>query len=784
MFKLVWLGFLLGLSNIAQGQGSIEGTVRHSTDKHPLAGATVQVKGSQRAAVTDAFGWFRLDKLSAGEQNLIIRYVGYKETTQTISTPLQAPLEILMEESTIVTDEVVVTATRAGEKTPTTYSNVTGSVLQKQNFGQDLPLLLNWMPSVVTTSDAGAGIGYTGIRIRGSDATRVNVTINGIPYNDSESQATYWVDIPDIASSTQSVQIQRGVGTSTNGPGAFGASVNLQTNALNADPYMELISAFGSFNSQRYTLKAGTGLIHDHWSFDVKLSSIRSDGYVERASSNLGSYYISAGFQSKHTVVKAINFGGTERTYQSWYGLDGPTMSINRRMNYAGAIYNPDGSIARYYDNQVDDYRQDHYQLHVSQQLNNAWSANLSFHYTHGRGYYEEYHQGTTFSDLGLPPITLKDTTLTSSDVVVRKWLDNNFYGATYAFHYDQGKTNLIIGGALNQYGNARHFGEVTWAQYAGQMPPNYEYYHGKSTKNDFNTFIKWNYQLTGSLNTFIDLQYRAVDYKTSGTKDDLTPYDVSDQFNFFNPKLGLTYSLSDKNSLYASYAVSHREPNRADYIDGTSKPRPEQLGNLEMGYRRRSDNFLFEANYYWMNYTDQLVLTGKIDNAGYPIRENVGKSYRTGLELSGVIRFSNELNWNLNATISTNKNLDYVLVESSVPVTKDTKIVLSPDLIAGSQLSWTPVRHLTTVWLSKYVGKQYLDNTEQETLSLNPYWINDLRVTWQLFPKQMRELDFSFLLNNVLDVSYSSNGYVYGNAPYFYPQAGRNFMAMMTLKF
>jgi iron complex outermembrane receptor protein len=782
---LILLILVQFLADAALAQFSVTGYVRDTKGNRALAGATVQDEGGKGSAVTDELGWFRLDKLSSGLHSLHIRFLGYTDKLEELDIQGDTHLEITLEETSTMTDEVVITATRANEKTPTTFMNISRQTIQKQNFGQDLPFILNWTPSVVTTSDAGAGVGYTGIRIRGSDATRVNVTINGIPYNDSESQGTFWVDIPDIASSTQSIQIQRGVGTSTNGAGAFGASVNVQTNSLQADPYAEVMTAFGSFNTQRYTLRAGTGLINSHWAFDAKVSSISSDGYVERASSDLGSYYLSAGYYGKKTVIKAIVFGGHEKTYQSWYGVDGPTMAINRRMNFAGAIYAADGTISGYYDNQVDDYRQDHYQLHLSQQIGEYWNANASLHYTYGRGYFEEYHQAKAFKDLGLPDITLKDTTLTSSDVIVRQWLDNRFYGATYSFNYNKGKTSLVIGGAYNEYGNAKHYGEIIWAQYAGNIPIRYHYYDGIAQKSDFNTYAKWNYNLTEKLNTFVDLQYRRVDYKTSGTRDDQSPYDVNEQFNFFNPKAGLSYRLSEKNVLYTSYAVANREPNRSDYIDGTIKPRPEHLENFELGLRRTATRYGFEANYYLMNYTDQLVLTGQLDNAGYPIRANVGKSYRTGIELSGMIRISNRWSWNANATWSVNKNKDFVTIdENNMPVTKNTSIILSPGLIAGSQLTWNAFNRFQATWLSKYVDKQYLDNTQTETLTLSSYFINDLRFNYQILPKGMREIDFSLLLNNVLDVQYSSNGYAYGTSAYYYPQAGRNFMAMMTLKF
>jgi iron complex outermembrane receptor protein len=780
---IILAGVMQAIVMTAFAQFSVTGYIRDAKGQKALAGATIQDETSKVSAVTDELGWYRLDKMSAGHHSLMVKFLGYADKSETLEIQNNTSLDVTLEETSTMTDEVVVLATRANEKTPTTFMNVSRQIIQKQNFGQDLPFILNWTPSVVTTSDAGAGVGYTGIRIRGSDATRVNVTINGIPYNDSESQGTFWVDIPDIASSTQSIQIQRGVGSSTNGAGAFGATVNVQTNSLQADPYADVIVAGGSFNTQRYTLRAGTGLINDHWAFDAKVSDIKSDGYVERAASDLGSYYLSGGYYGKKTVIKAIVFGGSEKTYQSWYGVDEPTMQINRRMNYAGAIYDANGNISRYYDNQVDDYKQDHYQLHFSRQIGQYWNANASLHYTYGRGFYEEYHQGQTFAGLGLPDFTLKDTTLNSSDVIVRKWLDNRFYGITYSFNYNKGKNSLVIGGAYNQYGNAKHYGEIIWAQYADQVPIRYHYYDGTAQKNDFNTYAKWNYNLTEKLNTFVDLQYRRVDYETAGKRDDQTPYDVNEQFNFFNPKAGLSFKLSEKNVLYTSYAVANREPNRSDYIDGTVKPRPERLDNFELGLRRNTQRYAFEANYYLMNYTDQLVLTGQLDNAGYPIRANVGKSYRTGIELSGIIRFSSKWTLNANVTGSINKNKDFVTIENNTPVTKNTAIILSPGIIAGSQLTWSP-GHFQATWLSKYVGKQYLDNSETESLTLSSYFINDLRFSYQLYPKGMKEIGFSLLLNNLLDVKYSSNGYSYGTTAYYYPQAGRNFMAMMTLKF
>ena len=773
------------LSLNALAQFTVSGTVRDAKTNEVLVGATIQIESQNRNAITDEHGWFELKRTPTGQQDLLIKFLGYEELHKAVNVTGNVQIEIALEESTQLTDEVVVYATRANEKTPTTFTNVNSQALQKQNFGQDLPLLLNWTPSLVTTSDAGTGIGYTGLRIRGSDATRINVTINGIPYNDSESQSTYWVDIPDVASSTQSIQIQRGVGTSTNGGSAFGGSVNLQTNSLRTDAYSEAMIAGGSFNTQRYTLKTGTGLINNRWAFDGKVSKITSEGYIDRASSDLGSYYLSGGYYGKKTIIKAITFAGHEKTYQAWNGNDATTMKTNRTFNSAGALYDADWNVTGYYDNEVDDYRQDHYQLHLTQKINDYWNANVSLHYTYGRGYYEQFKQSKSFADLGLNDIILKDTTLTSGDFIVRKWLDNKFYGTTFSFNYDKEKTNLTIGGAFNQYGHAKHFGEIVWAQYASNSQIRQHYYDGNSQKDDFNIYAKWNYEISSVLNAFIDLQYRTVDYLTSGIDSGLNPYNVHDTFNFFNPKAGLSYSVSSQDILYSSYAIANREPNRTDYLEGIVKPKSEKLGNLEVGWRRNSKQYSFEANYYLMNYTNQLVLTGSLDNVGNPTRANVGKSYRTGVELSGVVRLNEKLIWNANATWSVNKNKGFVVDEANLYNKKNTSIILSPNWIAGSQLTWSAFHNFKTTLLTKYVGQQYLDNTETQSLMLEDYLINDVRFNYAFTPKGMKAIELSFLVNNLFDIKYSSNGATYGDGvPYYYPQAGRNYLAMVAIKF
>jgi iron complex outermembrane receptor protein len=786
MFKLIAFAILLLSSILVQAQDynyTFSGSVRDGQTYEALVGATVQLEPGSRGAVTDEAGRFALTNINQGEYTISVRFLGYDDKIDTLSINANLSHNILLAPGTQLTDEVVVYATRANNKTPTTFTNIGRQSLQKQNFGQDMPFLLNWTPSLVTTSDAGTGVGYTGLRIRGSDATRINVTINGIPYNDSESQGTFWVNIPDIVSSTESVQVQRGVGTSTNGAGSFGGSVNLQTLSLQANPYAEATAAAGSFNTQRYSLKAGTGLIHNRWAFDGRLSRIVSDGYIDRASSDLNSFYLSAAFHTKNTIVKAITFGGHEVTYQSWNGVDAETLKINRTFNSAGALYDADGNVTGYYDNEVDDYRQNHYQLHVAHRFNNYWNANVAGHYTYGRGFFEQYKQGLAFADLGLNDISFKDTTLTSSDVIVRKWLDNHFYGGTFSLNYDKHKTTLTMGGAYNQYADAKHFGEIIWAQYSSNADIRHRYYQGDAQKNDFNIYAKWNYELTTAFSVFVDLQYRTINYETQGIDDNLQDYNVSDEFHFFNPKAGLSYTLGKGNLLYASYAIANREPNRVDYLSGGAKPKREQLGNLEAGWRKSATRYSLEVNYYLMNYRDQLVLTGQLDNVGNPIRANVGKSFRTGVEVTGGVQLNSRWSWQGNITRSVSRNINFVVNPTTNEV-KNTTIILSPDWVAGSQLAWSPFQYFQITLLSKFVGKQYLDNTQNETLALDGYVVNDLRLAYTWKPRFISEINFGLLLNNILDETYSSNGYSFDGVAYFYPQAGRLAMASVTLKF
>ncbi len=671
-------------------------------------------------------------------------------------------------------DEVLVSAIRVTSKTPVSFSNLSKKEIQTRNLGQDIPILMNYMPSVVTTSDAGNGVGYTGIRVRGSDATRVNVTINGIPYNDSESHGTYWVNMPDFASSLQSVQLQRGVGTSTNGSGAFGASLNMLTDSYSEKAFGEISNSFGSFNTKKHTVKFSTGLLNDHFEIAGRVSTLKSDGYIDRASSDLKSYFLQGTYVGKTTLIKALAFGGKEKTYQSWNGIDGETLLSNRTFNSAG-IFTDELGQTRYYNNETDNYQQDHYQLHWNEKISSNWNTNLAFHYTKGKGYYENYKEAADFSSYGLTPISINGTTISTTDLIRQKWLDNDFYGTTFSANYQSDKLDFIFGGSYNKY-EGDHFGKVIWARYASKSELGDHYYDDFASKTDGTAFAKVNYKVNEKWSLFGDLQVRNIHYKANSYETGL----VNDNFSFFNPKAGINYTINSKNNLYISYARANREPNRTDYEGGNVKP--EKLNDFELGWRYLSEKIQLNSNLYYMAYKDQLILTGTLDDVGNPIRSNSEKSYRLGLEVDATFLVSKQISIRPNFTVSQNKNVD-LAVSGQNYGTKD--ISYSPSVIAGNSLIYKPSESLQIVWLQKYVGQQYMNNIESEASKLTDYFINDLNVSYEIKPKSIfKSIVIKALVNNIFDKKYSSNGYMWDVYPYYYPQAGTNFLAGLTLKF
>jgi len=690
-------------------------------------------------------------------------------------------------------DEVLVSAVRVTTQTPVTFSNLTKEQFKSRNLGQDIPIMMNYLPSVVTTTDAGAGVGYTGIRVRGSDATRINVTINGIPYNDSESQGTFWVNMPDFASSTESLQLQRGVGTSTNGAGAFGASLNVLTDNYSKESKGEISNSFGSFNTRKHTVKFSTGLMNEQFEIAGRLSAINSDGYIDRASSDLKSYFLQGTYVGKFTLIKALAFGGIQKTYQAWYGLEDPEKLENdRTFNVAGMYFDENGAM-KFYDNETDNYQQDHYQLHWNERWSEHWSSNFALHYTKGKGYFEQYREDEDFSDYGLNPIVLGGETIDVTDLIRRRWLDNDFYGTTFSVNYNKDKVDLIIGGGANKYEGA-HFGEIIWAQYASQSEIRDRHYDDFSTKTDVNVFAKINYQLTQKWRLFGDLQYRNVGFTANGDETGL----VDDTFNFFNPKAGVTYVLNEKQNFYFSYAKANREPNRNDYESGN--PRPEKLDDFELGWRLATEKTKLNVNGYFMKYKDQLVLTGELNDVGATVRANSGDSYRLGLEVDATLKLTDKWFLQPNVTVSQNKNQDFVFQRDGVLENLGTtNIAFSPDLIAANRLIFMPFQNFQVALLSKFVGEQYMGNIDAESSKLDSYFVNDLNASYEIITKKVfKSIRIDALVNNIFNLEYESNGYFYTydddfsnpgtvttiEGAGFYPQAGINFLLGLTLSF
>jgi iron complex outermembrane receptor protein len=801
MFQLIKSSLMVAivitmLSTFAAAQIQISGKVLEAQTKEPLMGATVLQTGTNNGVSTNTDGSFEIDLLEGEESSIRISFTGFKSETITVVRS-QSELKILLLPDTYVSDEVLVEATRVDESIPVTFSNLDKEEIQKRNLGQDVPYLLNLTPSTVVTSDAGAGIGYTGIRIRGVDPSRINVTINGIPVNDAESHGVFWVDLPDIASSIENIQVQRGVGTSTNGAGAFGSSINLQTSSNSLDPYTEINTGIGSFNTRKANIQLGSGLMKNGWSFEGRLSKIMSDGYIDRAESDLNSFYLSGSKRGERSLLKADIFSGKEITYQSWYGVEESVLeSGNRTFNEAGT--EKSGSP---YQNQVDNYRQDYYQLHYSYRLQDNWSLNASLHYTKGEGYYEEYKADEDLSDYGISPQNPGDPT--ESDLIRRRWLDNDFYGMVFSSKYTHSQNwNVTFGGGLNRYDGA-HFGEVIWARFAGDSEFEERYYDNDAIKTDFNVYGKAQYFFNENLSSYLDMQVRTINYEFDGVdiqNNNVVDVRGTDDIVFLNPKFGLSYLVNEGNRVFASFGVAGKEPTRSEYVESStaSRPDPERLYNIETGYRGDFGQFFVGAYGYAMLYEDQLVVTGQINDVGGVVRQNVPKSSRLGIELEGGVSITSNLSWAANATFSKNKIENYTefiddydnggQIERNF---SDTDIALSPSIIANSILGFSD-NGLTTELTTKYVSKQYLDNTQNDARSIDPYLVNDLRISYAFTNLSFAKgITANLMINNLLDEKYETNGYTFGYVfggeqrfNYYYPQAGRNFLLQVKWEF
>ena len=701
--------------------------------------------------------------------------------------------------------EVYINALRATAQTPMSYSNIGAQQLDEQNLGQDIPYMLSLTPSVVTTSDAGAGIGYTSFRVRGSDPTRINVTIDGIPLNDPESQGVWWVNMPDFTSSVEDIQIQRGVGTSTNGAGAFGASINLKTQSLRAKPYATTSNTIGSYSTLKNNVEFGTGLLADKFTLDGRLSRISSDGYIDRATSDLKSLYLSGAYYGTDEVLKLSVISGKEKTYQAWNGVPLSYLDNDSLRTYNSYTY----------ENETDNYWQDHYMLHYNKQLANSGTFNLGLHFTHGEGYYEQYKNGQDFADYRLNSVIIGNDTLTETDLIRRKWLDNDFYGAVFSYNNSLNKLDYTLGGGWNTY-DGRHYGVVRWAEYASNSQIDHIYYDNDGIKTDFNLYAKGLYQYSDDITVYADLQHRQIDYSFLGKDENGAERNDTVNFEFFNPKFGAYYQIDNKSSAFASFAIANREPNRSDFVESSPDSRPlhETLYDTEVGYKMEGSNFAFSATAYYMIYENQLILTGKINDVGAYTRENVGYSERKGIELEAAVKINNKLDWSGNVSISENTIAHYTEYVDNwdtwgqeTNTYENTSIAFSPDLIWASKLDYQLDKNMELQLISKYVGDQYIDNTSSEDRQLEAYLVHHGRAIWNIKSKLFKAAKLTLQVNNLLDESYVNNAWIYRfisdgydprpDDPYvtanseggydmagYFPQAKRNFLIGLTLGF
>jgi iron complex outermembrane receptor protein len=788
--------FALLMPVLASAQFSISGKITDQQTGATLPGATISINPAL-ATVSDAQGSYKFSNLPNGNYVLKVSYIGYQTIEKPVALSSDLTLNIILNTSSRLTEEVTVSATRASNNSPTAFTNLSKKDIDKNNSGRGFEYLLEQTPSTVVTSNAGAGVGYTSIRIRGSDATRTNVTLNGIPMNDAEDQGVYFVDLPDLASSVDNIQVQRGVGTSTNGAGAFGASINIQTTTRRDTAYAELNNSAGSYGTVKNTVNVGTGLLGGHFSFDGRLSRTNSDGYIDRAFSHLKSYFLTGAYYGKNSVLRLNVFSGYEQTYQAWDGVPEDSIKAgNRRYNELGYI----ASSNSYYKNQTDNYTQNYYQLLYDQQLGSKLSFSGALHYTKGSGYYEEYKNADSLKNYGVTPVTIGGTTIETTDLVRRLWLNNDFYGATYNLNYKpDDKLNMTLGGAYNEYKGA-HYNNLEWTQESTNVPPDYEYERDNAKKTDFNIFGRAEYHV-GKVLFYGDLQYRHIYYSFLGFDAALNSAQQSVELNFFNPKAGITYEIDQHSNVYASVAVGNHEPNRSDYTGSSpqDRPKPENLKDLEIGYRYSQQTFSASINGFYMLYKNQLVLTGKLDTVGEAIRTNIKDSYRAGIEASARVKIAEPLSWSVNATVSTNKakNFPQYLQNydtGNVDVTqyRKTDIAYSPDFVGSSVISYRPVKNAEIAFISKYVSRQYLDNTSTRSRSLDGYFVNDVRLNYNFSIKGFKNVGVGLLVNNIFSKKYESDGATYPdieggkvvNYNYFFPQAPINFLASLNLKF
>jgi iron complex outermembrane receptor protein len=796
MKKTVLLSFMaVLLHGSLLSQYVLRGTITDRETGKALAGAHITIGDTYLTRISGPGGDYRFTNLRGGTYLVEVSYVGYQTAVRELRITEDTEAGFSLERATIMQDEVVIRGIRSFRQDPPSFTTLNRHDIASRNLGQDLPYLLAMTPSTVVTSDAGNGVGYTSMRIRGTDITGINVTLNGIPLNDPESHGLWWVNMPDLASSASTLQVQRGVGTSVNGAAAFGASINIRTNQFSASPHAQINSSAGSFNTFRNNAGFGTGLLGGRWTVDGRASWITSDGYIDRAASDLKSFHLSGAYNGEKSIYRVNIFSGKEKTYQAWAGVPKDSLKTNR-------TYNP-----YTYGNETDNYRQDHYQFFAAHSFSRQWRMNAALFYVRGRGYYEQYKDDRSFGSYGLSKPVIGGDTISHTDLVQQKWLDNHFYGLTWTVNHKKGKLDLSLGGGMNQY-LGDHFGKVIWAEIASGMEKDHEWYRNDGIKNDANIYLKANYQLLEKLNVYGDLQYRYIDYAIDGIHDDLRDISQQHVFRFFNPKAGLLYDIDDRNSAYLSAGVANREPNRSVYRDAQPGEEPtfETLFDYEAGYKYSAPKVALSANLYYMDYQNQLVLTGKINNVGTPVMTNVKDSYRAGIELQAGIRLLKRLRWDLNAGFSRNRIRDFTAYIDNWNYWDDpadepyqleeylgeTDISFSPSITAGSLLDYEPVNNLHISLVSNYVGKQYIDNTSSEERMLDPWLVHDIRLMYTFNTSFIREISLQFQVNNIFSEEYESNAWVYryiydgqeGVLDGYFPQAPVNFFAGISLKF
>lgn len=778
---------------------SIRGRVT-DVSGNPLPGAGVSVENTFLGTVCDPDGNYVFSGLKDGNYRLRFTFIGYESQVHEVGLKGKAEMNITLVPKPLMTGEVIINATRAGNRTPLAYSTIDGEIIRKHNVGQDIPFLLGMTPSLVETSEAGNGIGYTSLRIRGTDASRINVTIDGIPLNDPESQQVYWVDIPDLASSADNIQVQRGAGTSSNGAGAFGATVSIQTKSPENEPFAQFSSSVGSFNTFRNTVSAGTGLLAGRFALQLRLSQINSDGYIKRTGSDHRSSYISGVLKTGSSRIKANIILGEEHTGIGWWGVPKEMLSTDRRYNPAGEYIDENG-IIRYYDNETDNYRQDHYQLIYSLEISEYMNFSSALHYTNGKGYYEEFREDQKMAKYGLKDITIGDTTISRSDLIRRKWMSNDFYGMVYSVKFHKGRIEANAGGGLNSY-SGDHYGRIIWMKYSGNLEKDHQWYLSNGTKTEASFYAKATYTMNDDLSVYGDLQYRYILYQMKGIDDDLKNLGAEHKFGFFNPKAGLFWAISPNQDGWLSFSVAGREPARTDFKeaagDPAATPKPERLYDTETGYRIRGANYSFGANGYFMYYHDQLVPTGELSTTGYSIMTNVDRSFRLGIELNAGLIPVKFLEWNFNLTLSRNRISDfteYYIEDDTLYKSKalgSVDIAYSPSVTGTSDMNFRIRKDLEIHLISKYVGKQYFDNTMNTARMIDPYFINNLRISYEPVTKKLKGLQFQVLVNNIFNAEYESNAYGgnwYENGEekswsYYFPQAGTNVMFAAGITF